>query len=247
MNKKEYMDILTDYLSDSVTSEEKQEILRDVEEMIEDGKLSGYSEESVVSKLGSPKELVREIKGDDFEIIEDSIINKKELDRKLDKIKKSSNNVWEKCKEKFTKTKENLLNKEKVTVGTKIENDEFDLDFDKEFKERIKREQVSRKRNRSRIGITFKIILNLGLLIFASMIILPFGASILAFIVAGIIFIGLFIGGAIVISSVNTPLVFTFIFSIMIVIGGILILFSLFRWLLGVLKLIFNNLKGNFI
>lgn len=240
MNKKEYMDILMDYLSDGVTTEEKKEILRDVDEMIEDGKLSGCSEESVVSKLGSPKELVREIKGEDFEIIEDSIINKKELDRKLDKIKKSSNSIWEKCKEKFIETKEKVLNKEKVIVTTRVENEEFESDFDKGFKYKC-------NRKRSNFGLVMKIIFDLGLLVFSSMVILPFGVSILGFILAGIIFIGLFIGGAIIISSVNTPLVFTFIFSIMIVIGGILILFSLFRWLVGILKLVFNNLRGNFI
>ena len=62
MKRNEYIEILKDYLEQMSTSEiERQDILRDIEEMIEDGLSSGKTEEQVINDLGSPKNIAIEL------------------------------------------------------------------------------------------------------------------------------------------------------------------------------------------
>ena len=108
MNKREYMDILIDYLSQNVSYEDKIEILRDVEEIIEEGKLSGRSEEQIVNNLGSPKTLVLELKG------EEAFFDKSDTD---DFIKESINNKKAKRVNLGIKNKVNLEKLNKFKFG----------------------------------------------------------------------------------------------------------------------------------
>ncbi|KMT22214.1 DUF1700 domain-containing protein [Clostridium cylindrosporum] len=68
MNKKDFLEILKDYLKGHFTEYEINDILRDYEEFFLNGKLEGKSEEEVITSLGSPKaiatELIMEIKGE---------------------------------------------------------------------------------------------------------------------------------------------------------------------------------------
>lgn len=62
MKRNEYIEILKDYLEQMSDSEtERQDILRDIEEMIEDGLSSGKTEEQVINDLGSPKNIAMEL------------------------------------------------------------------------------------------------------------------------------------------------------------------------------------------
>lgn len=62
MKRNEYIEILKDYLEKMSDSEtERQDILRDIEEMIEDGLSSGKTEEQVINDLGSPKDIAMEL------------------------------------------------------------------------------------------------------------------------------------------------------------------------------------------
>ena len=62
MNKKEYLEILSDYLKQYFNLEQQQEILRDMEEYFFDGVSSGKSEWELIQGLGSPKQLAQELK-----------------------------------------------------------------------------------------------------------------------------------------------------------------------------------------
>ncbi|MGL5068534.1 MAG: DUF1700 domain-containing protein [Sarcina sp.] len=234
MNKKEYMDILVDYLSDDVSDAEKYEILRDVEEMIEDGKLSGKSEEEIVSKLGSPKALVREIKGEDFEIIDNAIINKEHLEKKVNGIKENIFDFFNDVKEKVGNMKDGVILKSKKQ---KEKIDDYDTT---NLKENIRR---TRKKSSSILGNILKVMGS----IFAFMVAVPFQMALMAFILGAIILIGCAIAVATIVGPVSTSIVFMCIFSIVILIGGILILIAMARWLHGLLKTLVECVKSIFV
>ena len=62
MTKKEYLEILNDYLNNyNASDEEKLDIIRDIEEMVENGLLSGKNESENINTLGSPKKIVEEM------------------------------------------------------------------------------------------------------------------------------------------------------------------------------------------
>src|ERR1700734_1931146 len=56
MNKQEFLHELDKALA-SLSKEERQDILRDMEEYFHEGMSRGQSEEDIVNKLGSPKEI----------------------------------------------------------------------------------------------------------------------------------------------------------------------------------------------
>lgn len=206
MNKKEYMEILIDYLSDNVSSDEKEEIIRDVEEMIEDGKLSGRNEEEVVSHLGSPKRLVSELKGEEI------FFDKKE-EEKIDDKKASYIDI----------------NKVKKQTRKKIDN------FKKKYK-------VQKPKNN-----IFKRILKVCTSIFVGGIMIPFQFVLAGFICGLIGLIAIGVTSMILLAKVSLALMFASIFGIMIVIGVILVLADLFKFSLGVDKILINITKRNFI
>ncbi|WP_105616825.1 DUF1700 domain-containing protein [Vallitalea okinawensis] len=61
MNKKEFLDILKDYLEDHFSQYELNDILRDYEEYFLNGEIEGKSEEEVIKALGSPKAIARDL------------------------------------------------------------------------------------------------------------------------------------------------------------------------------------------
>lgn len=86
MKRNEYIEILKDYLEQMYDSEtERQDILRDIEEMIEDGLSSGKTEEQVINDLGSPKNIAMELTDKiidtstrDFDLTNKGSFNKKQ-------------------------------------------------------------------------------------------------------------------------------------------------------------------------
>lgn len=211
MNKKEYMEILIDYLSQNVSIDEKYEILRDVEEMVEDGKLSGRTEEEVVMQLGSPKRLVSELKGEE-------IFFDKESDDKNEDIKNL--NITD-------------INMDKIKEKTKNR-----LNFVKE--------KISEKRG---IGVflMLKCIFSVCINLFGTLMIIPVQIGIVTFLSACIVFTGFGITTALLLSKVSLSLTFACIFAILVIIGTALVFADLFRVSVGFIKILFNNIKRNFI
>ncbi|WP_061994299.1 DUF1700 domain-containing protein [Clostridium sp. ATCC 25772] len=62
MNRKEFLEILRDYLSDSFSENEVSDIIRDYEEFFLNGELEGKSDETIISSLGSPKTIANDLK-----------------------------------------------------------------------------------------------------------------------------------------------------------------------------------------
>lgn len=69
MNRKDFLDILHDYLKGTFSEMEINDILRDYEEFFLNGELEGKGDAEIIKNLGSPKsiakELIEEIKGPD--------------------------------------------------------------------------------------------------------------------------------------------------------------------------------------
>ncbi|MGL5750035.1 MAG: DUF1700 domain-containing protein [Paraclostridium sp.] len=64
MNKKEFLEILKDYLSKHFSDNEVSDILRDYEEYFVDGEIEGKSDIEIIQSLGSPKSIVRDLVGE---------------------------------------------------------------------------------------------------------------------------------------------------------------------------------------
>lgn len=69
MNRKDFLDILHDYLKGTFSEMEINDILRDYEEFFLNGELEGKGDAEIIKNLGSPKsiakELIEEMKGPD--------------------------------------------------------------------------------------------------------------------------------------------------------------------------------------
>ncbi|MGL6009814.1 MAG: DUF1700 domain-containing protein [Culicoidibacterales bacterium] len=61
MNRKEYLELLRDYVSQRFSRVETEDIIRDYEEFFADGLANGKTEMEVISGLGSPKTLVQQL------------------------------------------------------------------------------------------------------------------------------------------------------------------------------------------
>ncbi|MEG0856539.1 MAG: DUF1700 domain-containing protein [Terrisporobacter sp.] len=61
MNRKEFLDILRDYLKKDFSEDELNDIIRDYEEYFVDGELEGKSDLETIASLGSPKSIAKEL------------------------------------------------------------------------------------------------------------------------------------------------------------------------------------------
>lgn len=121
MNKREFLEILKDYLSKHFSENEVNDILRDYEEYFVDGEIEGKSDIEIISSLGSPKSIVRDLVGEMKEA------KQAETNRKLDKVHDGYNKAKIKAKEQFYKGKE-FVN-EKLTPSLSGEENGFSTKF----------------------------------------------------------------------------------------------------------------------
>lgn len=61
MKKEDFLEILKDYLKKGFSEDEVMDILRDYEEYFIDGAIEGKSDMEIISGLGSPKEIAKEL------------------------------------------------------------------------------------------------------------------------------------------------------------------------------------------
>ena len=61
MNKSEFLEILKDYLGKDFSEDEVSDILRDYEEYFVDGIIEGKSDMEIISALGSPKSIAKDL------------------------------------------------------------------------------------------------------------------------------------------------------------------------------------------
>lgn len=109
MNRKEFLEILRDYLKKGFSEDEINDIIRDYEEYFVDGELEGKSDLETISSLGSPKSIAKELIDQ---------INKEErykINNKKDKINDMYVNIKIKFKETFANSKDFI--DEKLTVN----------------------------------------------------------------------------------------------------------------------------------
>lgn len=117
MNKREFLEILKDYLSKHFSENEVNDILRDYEEYFVDGEIEGKSDIEIISSLGSPKSIVRDLVGEMKES------KQAENNKKFDKVHDSYNKIKIKAKEQFSKSKD-FVN-EKLTPSLSGEENGF--------------------------------------------------------------------------------------------------------------------------
>ncbi|GAA0709321.1 DUF1700 domain-containing protein [Paraclostridium ghonii] len=115
MNKREFLEILKDYLSNHFSADEVNDILRDYEEYFIDGEIEGKSDLQIIESLGSPKSIVRDL----VDEMKESKLN--DSNKRFDKIYDSLNKVKLKVKDSYYKTKEIINNK--LTPNLKNDND----------------------------------------------------------------------------------------------------------------------------
>ena len=61
MNRKEFLDILRDYLKKDFSEDEINDIIRDYEEYFVNGEIEGKSDLDTIAALGSPKSIARDL------------------------------------------------------------------------------------------------------------------------------------------------------------------------------------------
>ena len=113
MRKDDFLDILKDYLKNSFSEDEIMDILRDYEEYFIDGETEGKSEMEIISSLGSPKEIAKEL------LVEnrDKTIRKSKLKSKIDNLYISLKSTSKSLSNKF---KINLRDKNHAKYRNKI-------------------------------------------------------------------------------------------------------------------------------
>lgn len=105
LNKREFLEILKDYLSSNFSNDEVNDILRDYEEYFIDGEIEGKSDIQIIESLGSPKSIVRDLVGE----MKESKTNAS--NKKFDKIYDNLNKIKLKMKDNYNKSKEIINNK----------------------------------------------------------------------------------------------------------------------------------------
>ena len=115
LNKKEFLEILKDYLSNHFSEDEVNDILRDYEEYFIDGEIEGKSDIQIIESLGSPKSIVRDLVGE----MKESKINYN--NKRFDKIYDSLSQIKLRTKETFYKAKDVINNK--LTPNLKSDED----------------------------------------------------------------------------------------------------------------------------
>lgn len=114
LNRKEFLDILRDYLKKDFSEDEISDIIRDYEEYFVDGEIEGKSDLETIASLGSPKsiakDLISQIKSD--------------VNEKGNKRKEKINDIYvsgkAKVKELFYKSKDFV--DEKLTLSNQNKN-----------------------------------------------------------------------------------------------------------------------------
>ena len=61
MNRKEFLDILRDYLKKDFSEDEINDIIRDYEEYFVNGEMEGKSDLDTIAALGSPKSIAKDL------------------------------------------------------------------------------------------------------------------------------------------------------------------------------------------
>lgn len=117
MNKREFLEILKDYLSKYFSDNEVNDILRDYEEYFIDGEIEGKSDIEIIASLGSPKSIVRDLVGE----MEES--KQSEKNKQFDKIHDMYNKFKINAKEQFYNGKE-FIN-EKLTPSLSEDRNGF--------------------------------------------------------------------------------------------------------------------------
>ena len=117
MNKKDFLEILKDYLKGTFSEMEINDILRDYEEFFLNGELEGKSDEEIIKNLGSPKaiakELIEEIKGGTSE--------NKNGDEVKEKINREAKKAWKNVK--YASQKAGKKGKEFLDSSTIVNGD----------------------------------------------------------------------------------------------------------------------------
>ena len=117
LNKREFLEILKDYLSNHFSDDEVNDILRDYEEYFIDGEIEGKSDIQIIESLGSPKSIVRDL----VDEMNSSKINSS--NKRFDKIYDNLNKVKLKFRDRYQKSKEIINNK----LTPNLKNDEEGL------------------------------------------------------------------------------------------------------------------------
>ncbi|MBC8632669.1 DUF1700 domain-containing protein [[Eubacterium] tenue] len=117
LNKREFLEILKDYLSNHFSDDEVNDILRDYEEYFIDGEIEGKSDIQIIESLGSPKSIVRDL----VDEMNSSKINSS--NKRFDKIYDNLNKIKLKFRDKYQKSKEIINNK----LTPDLKNDEEGL------------------------------------------------------------------------------------------------------------------------
>ncbi|MDU1538991.1 MAG: DUF1700 domain-containing protein [Paeniclostridium sordellii] len=117
LNKREFLEILKDYLSNHFSDDEVNDILRDYEEYFIDGEIEGKSDIQIIESLGSPKSIVRDL----VDEMNSSKINSS--NKRFDKIYDNLNKIKLKFRDKYQKSKEIINNK----LTPNLKNDEEGL------------------------------------------------------------------------------------------------------------------------
>lgn len=117
LNKREFLEILKDYLSNHFSDDEVNDILRDYEEYFIDGEIEGKSDIQIIESLGSPKSIVRDL----VDEMNSSKINSS--NKRFDKIYDNLNKIKLKFRDRYQKSKEIINNK----LTPNLKNDEEGL------------------------------------------------------------------------------------------------------------------------
>lgn len=112
LNKEEFLEILRDYLKRDFPENEVNDILRDYEEYFVDGLIEGKSNMEIISSLGSPKAIAKELVD---QIKESDSIGKS----KKEKLEDGLNKMKIISKEKFGKVKRYISNKLTIDINNK--------------------------------------------------------------------------------------------------------------------------------
>lgn len=103
MNRKEFLDILRDYLKKDFSADEINDIIRDYEEYFVNGEIEGKSDLDTIAALGSPKSIAKDLIG--------QVKENESKNNKKDKIEDFIIKSKTKLKELFLNCKEFLEDK----------------------------------------------------------------------------------------------------------------------------------------
>ncbi|MGO0882769.1 DUF1700 domain-containing protein [Clostridioides difficile] len=168
LNKTEFLEILKDYLRKDFSESEVDDILRDYEEYFVDGVMEGKSDMEIISSLGSPKSIARELilqtkekNAEEEKIINTDVLNDKFSKFKSD-MKKGYSILKDEAKEKYNKSRENIDGK---IINKDILNDKFSKfksDMKKDYS--VLKDEAKEKYDKSKENINDKLAPSAGIL-----------------------------------------------------------------------------------